>query len=74
MSYLIRYTYPGTRNGRPVGDVYVTGPHFGTDIWSHTYEPSKAARWRTRAEAEAALRDKRWNGHVIPEAKATVLA
>jgi hypothetical protein len=73
---LIRYEYPGETGGKPVGTVYVTGPHFGADtgIFSHTYNPDKARRW-THQEAERELaRGRHWPGAVIvPWVEATDL-
>jgi hypothetical protein len=65
---VIRYTYPGTTNGQPVGDVYVTGPHFGGDIWSHTYRVSEAAKF-TAEDAARKLVEKSWRrngGRAVP--------
>lgn len=60
--YLIRRGSRGsTVNGRSVGDVYVTGPHFNADVWSSTYDPEQARVFDTEAEAEAAIRGKHWD-------------
>jgi hypothetical protein len=78
--YLIRHTYPGTINGREVGDVYVTGPHFvehnpDRSIWSHTYNPAEAAVFATVDEAERELARRSWrrNVRIVPRDGAPTL-
>lgn len=47
----------GTTNGVPHDTskrVYVTGPHFGSDVFSSTADPAKASRY-TQEEAERIL-------------------
>jgi hypothetical protein len=62
-AWAIRYRYPGTVNGRPVGKVYVVD--IGHRSWSYTYDIEEATTFATRAEAEAVARRHYW-----PEAKA----
>jgi hypothetical protein len=44
--------------------VYVTGPHFGSDIYSSTEDPNKASVF-TRTEAQRLIA-KKWRG-LLPE-------
>lgn len=75
---LIRYNYPGTTNGKPVGEVYVTDVYGGgvNDIaFSHTYDPAKALRF-TREQAADALSYRSWrhnNGRIVPLSEAVNL-
>lgn len=77
-SYLIRYDYPGTINGKPVGRVYLTGPLFGgSGIFSHTYDPSDptVARFPTVAHASREISRGYWpNASVIPASEAEALS
>lgn len=69
MAYVIRYIYPGTTNGKPVGLVFITGPHFGQDIWSHTKKVAEAATWDTFEEAYQELSRRSWrhNSAIVVE-------
>lgn len=51
-----------TVNGvRRIGRVFITGPHFGRDIYSSTEDPSKASCFE-RGEAERLLALGKWRG------------
>jgi hypothetical protein len=60
MNYLITHDSGATSNGRPLGRVYVTGPHFGSDTWSHTYDPSTAATWPDEESAWLEINRRSW--------------
>ncbi len=73
--FVIQYDYRGTVHKRAgvefdppvvVGKVYVTGPHFGGSIYSHTYKAERAARF-TEAAAMRLLVAKGWgrNGGIV---------
>lgn len=69
--WVIRYRYPGTTNGQPVGLVYAvecTGPAFTPGTWSYAKAPEDATRFDTREDAETVARTKHW-----PEATAVEL-
>jgi hypothetical protein len=58
---ITRDTRGETVNGKPrPARVYITGPHFGTDIFSSTDDPKEASRY-TRAEAERLV--SKWRHH-----------
>lgn len=59
-THIIRYEYPGTTNGQPVGTVYVTGPWFGIETYSHTYKVEDAAKFPSRDEAMELMHGKSW--------------
>jgi hypothetical protein len=42
--------------------VFITGPHFGRDVFSSTEDREKASRF-TRTEAERLLRSGKWARH-----------
>lgn len=66
MSYLIRYDYPGTTNGQPVGAVYVERiPWAGEGVYSYTRDPQEATVWDTAEAAEAEARGKHWPDRMI---------
>jgi hypothetical protein len=59
-----------TRRGSDIGTndnrrVYVTGPHFGADIFSSTDDPNEPDALFDRAEAEAYVREGKWR-HLDP--------
>lgn len=65
-AWAIRYRYPGTVNGQPVGMVYaVSVTHLAPLAWSYTRDIDTATTFASRAEAEAVARGKWW-----PEARA----
>ena len=52
----------GSTNGVPLtGRVYVTGPHFGGDVFSSTTGPAEASRF-SRVDAESMIRRGKWKG------------
>lgn len=53
MPYVIRYRYPGTVQGDPVGVVYAVKCSWGRDVWSYEKHPAHAEWFPTEAEAEA---------------------
>lgn len=58
----------GTTNGKPLPPrCYVTGPHFGTSIFSGTQDESKASRF-SRSEAEMLVAKRSWQGAIIHDA------
>lgn len=59
--FVIRYRYPGTVNGRPVGYVYALNcSYLSPGVWSYAKDPEDASMWHTREEAEAELAGHRW--------------
>lgn len=56
---LIRYRYPGTSEGKPVGDVYVTIPQFGSGF-SHTYLVNEASRFTRLRAADLIASKSMW--------------
>ena len=51
--WVIRYRYPGTVSGRPVGWVYALHlPEIGPGVWSYTTERDAATTFDSEAEAE----------------------
>lgn len=53
--YVIRYDYPGTENGKPVGPIYVVR-FWNGEVWCHSYtrNPGGATHY-TEAEARDTL-------------------
>lgn len=77
--YLIRYRYPGTTNGKPVGDVYVQAISASISPGSFSYckEPEHATRWPDQDAAELELARRTWRhngGHVVALEDAEVLS
>lgn len=66
--HLIRYTYLGTTNGKPVGDVYVEDIDWlSPGSFSHTYDPKVATQWQSREAAELEIQRHKWPGaHAVP--------
>jgi hypothetical protein len=63
---ITRGTRGETVNGQPRPErVYITGPHFGTDVYSSTEARENASPFR-REEAERLLADGYWQHH-LPE-------
>lgn len=62
--YVIRYTYPGTTSGKPVGQVYVQAvreriPGFPMEAYSYTKSVDDATKW-SYDEGVVALRTHYW--------------
>lgn len=62
--YVVRYTYPGTAGGKPVGVVYVQAlrdsiPDYPDDVFTYTKELAGATRWEYEDAVEA-IRMKHW--------------
>ncbi len=80
MRVLIRYTYPGTVNDRPVGDVYVLSiAYLGVrDGYSYAKDPAKATAFSPSLAAALVRRSEKrgtWPGaRVVPADTAEVLA
>lgn len=79
MTCVIRYTYPGTVNDQPVGDVYVkrvadTIPGYPPDVFSYTKDPAEATQWPSVDHAVDELMRRHWNNaKAVPLDEATVL-
>jgi hypothetical protein len=64
--YVIRYRYPGTANGSPVGIVYALDiAHLsGRGAWSYVKDPREATMFDSEEAAERVIDGKHW-----PEAR-----
>jgi hypothetical protein len=73
-SFVIRYRYPGSAGGTPVGLVYAQEQRaLGPSVWSYTKDPGKATAFGTAEEAEATIAPRRRRGS-WPEATVIALA
>lgn len=60
---ITRDTRGETVNGKPrPSRVFITGPHFGMDVFSSTEDPAEASRY-SREEAERLLAEGKWHWH-----------
>lgn len=59
--YVIRYEYPGTVNGEPVGTIYARECGWvSPGSWSYRRDPHEATQFPTLEEALHVMRDKSW--------------
>jgi hypothetical protein len=72
MKYAIRYRYPGSDRGVPVGIVYALRvrdviPGYPRDVWSYSTDPKSATRFSSRDEAEQEAAHHNWPESAVVE-------
>jgi hypothetical protein len=71
MKYAIRYRYPGTENGTPVGVVFaLDAGDIAPGVWSYAKDPREATLFDTAEDAERTLAQH----HYWPEAQVVEVA
>jgi hypothetical protein len=66
--YVIRYEYPGTVNGQPVGTVYALDiSDLSPGSWSYSKKPESATLFDSYEQAQKVREKHRWNYSAVVE-------